>query len=141
MNKGAIRWKIALRAPPERVFAALNTEEGRRAFWALEAPEQDGAIHFRFPNGWSASSAILRVAPPHSFAIDYFGARTSFEIEAANEGAVLTLTAEGVPEHDWDDMHAGWVSVLLLLKAYVEFGVDLRNGDPSRSWDEGFVDQ
>lgn len=141
MSKGAIRWRIALRSPPERVYAALSTEEGRRAFWALEAAERDGAIHFRFPNGWVGQSQILRTEPPKVFEIDYFGARTRFEIEPAGEGSNLTVIADGVPDHDWDDVHAGWVSVLLLLKASVDFGIDLRNGDPSRSWDAGFVDQ
>jgi hypothetical protein len=35
---------------------------------------------------------------------------------------------------------AGWVSVLLALKAAVDFGVDLRNHDPERTWSTGFVD-
>jgi hypothetical protein len=35
---------------------------------------------------------------------------------------------------------AGWVSVLLALKAAVDFGVDLRNSDPARRWEDGYVD-
>lgn len=31
-------------------------------------------------------------------------------------------------------------SPLLALKAYVDFGIDLRNRDPARTWDDGFVD-
>jgi uncharacterized protein YndB with AHSA1/START domain len=141
VSRGAIRWKIALRSPPERVYQALSTEAGRQAFWALEAGERDGVIHFRFPNGWTGESKILRAEPPNLFEIDYFGMPTRFEIEPVDEGAALTVIAEGVPDHDWDDVHAGWVSVLLILKASVDFGIDLRNGDPSRSWDAGFVDQ
>jgi uncharacterized protein YndB with AHSA1/START domain len=135
-----IRWKLLLKSPPGRVYDALATNEGRRSFWALEADEREGAIHFRFPNGWIGESRILRAEPPGLLEIDYFGARTRFEIAADGAGSVLTLTAEGVPDHDWNDVHAGWVAVLLALKGRVDFGIDLRNGDPSRSWDEGFVD-
>lgn len=140
MSTPTIRWKIACASPPERVYAALATEAGRRSFWALEAEERAGAIHFRFPNGWTETSKVVTAAPPSVFEMVYFGARTRFEIEPVGAGAILTLSSEGVPEADWSDVHAGWVAVLLALKAYVDFGIDLRNGDPTRSWDAGFVD-
>jgi len=35
---------------------------------------------------------------------------------------------------------AGWVSVLMALKAAVDHGVDLRNHDPQRTWDQGYAD-
>src|SRR5579883_2953207 len=35
---------------------------------------------------------------------------------------------------------AGWVSLLLTLKAAVDFNVDLRNHDTKRTWDNGYVD-
>lgn len=140
MTAPPIRWKAAFRSPPERVYAALATEEGRRAYWALEAGERDGAIHFRFPNGWTEASRIVAADPPTRFELVYFGAHTRFAIDRDGAGAVLTLTAEGVPPEEWNDVHAGWVAVLLALKAHVDFGIDLRNGDAARSWDAGFVD-
>jgi uncharacterized protein YndB with AHSA1/START domain len=135
-----IRWKVALKSPPARVYEALTTDGGRAAFWALEAIGRDGAIHFRFPNGWTETSPIVEAKPGQGLALVYFGMPTRFEIEPAGEGSVLTLTAEGAAEHDWNDVHAGWVSVLLALKAHVDFGIDLRNGDPACSWELGFVD-
>jgi hypothetical protein len=38
------------------------------------------------------------------------------------------------------ETQAGWVSVLLALKGAVDYGVDLRNHDNSRTWRKGFVD-
>ena len=140
MSTPTIRWKVAFTSPPERVHAALATETGRRSFWALRAEEREGAIQFVFPNGVRGVSPVRLNEPPHRFEIDYFGARTRFEIEPAGAGAVLTLTAEGVPAHEWNEVHAGWVAVLLAMKGYVDFGIDLRNGDAARSWDAGFVD-
>ncbi len=34
----------------------------------------------------------------------------------------------------------GWLNVLLPLKAMLDFGVDLRNHDPTRTWNERYVD-
>jgi hypothetical protein len=32
------------------------------------------------------------------------------------------------------------VSLLLMLKAAVDYRVDLRNRDPARTWEQGYVD-
>ena len=140
MSTPPIHWKLSLRSAPERVYAALATDEGRSSFWALETAERAGVIRFSFPNGVEEQSRLIAAESPTRFELIYFGARTSFEIVADGEGSLLTLTAEGVPEHEWADVHAGWVAVLLALKGRVDFGIDLRNGDPTRSWDAGFVD-
>lgn len=140
MTTPAIRWKLALKSPPARVYEAIATDAGRRAFWALEADERDGVIHFRFPNGWTEASRIVAAEAPSCFEIVYFDARTRFDIAPTPTGAILTLTAADVPQQEWSEVHAGWVAVLLALKAHVDFGIDLRNGDPALSWDAGFVD-
>lgn len=38
------------------------------------------------------------------------------------------------------EMAAGWVSVLMAMKAAVDHGVDLRNHDESRTWGDGYAD-
>lgn len=37
-------------------------------------------------------------------------------------------------------MIAGWVSVLMAMKAAVDFGIDLRNHDSDMAWAQGFAD-
>ena len=36
---------------------------------------------------------------------------------------------------------AGWVSVLLSLKAWVDFGGDPRTQDQDRNWDTGYAEK
>lgn len=55
-------------------------------------------------------------------------------------GTDLQLTETGVPESETLENLPGWVSVLLALKAAVDFGVDLRNHHPARQWEQGYVD-
>lgn len=137
-----IRWKLHLGAPPTRVYQALATAEGRERFWAASAPERDGTILFRFANGQVVESRILESAPPARFVLTYFGgSRVEFDLAPDGQGGTdLSLTESGVPESEVKENLPGWVSVLMSLKAAVDFGVDLRNRDPARQWQQGYVD-
>lgn len=127
---------------PDRVFAALDSNEGRAAFWAESALEREGAIDFRFVDGSSCRSRIVERRRPHMWAVDYMGAVARFEMGQDERGGTdLLLTHTGVPEEEWTEVHAGWLNVLFPLKAWLLYGIDLRNHDPARSWARGYADQ
>ena len=137
-----IQWKIHLRSSPEMVYETLATDRGRASFWAESALEQDGSIHFVFPNQAEWRGRMLEKDPPRKFRVEYYGGSlTTFLLESDGaNGTDLTLTDQDVPAEDRTEVIAGWVSVLMALKASVDFGIDLRNHDASRTWDEGYVD-
>lgn len=85
---------------------------------------------------------ILENDPPHRFQIIYFGGTvTTFDLADDGRGGTdLVLTDRSVLPEDQHEVLAGWVSVLLSLKAAVDFGIDLRNHDPVRTWDERYAD-
>ena len=131
-----------LAAAPERVFEVLDSDEGRAAFWSESAEEADGYVHFRFINGPGYKGKILRRQPPRVWVVDYFGAEARFELAPDGAGGTdLLLRHEGVGVEEWTEVHAGWLNVLFPLKAFVLYGVDLRNHDASRTWDQGYADQ
>jgi len=136
-----VRWRIHLASPPEKVYEFLATDAGRARFWAESAVEEGGHINFTFPNGWTWRGQILESTPAHRFSLIYFGGTTTtFELAGDGRGGTdLTLTDEGIAAEDWAEVYAGWVSVLLALKAVADFGVDLRNHDAERSWDKGYA--
>jgi uncharacterized protein YndB with AHSA1/START domain len=139
---GPIRWRMYIPAPPALVYDALASDAGRAAFWAEQAPEVDGHIAFRFAGGVTYRARILERDPPHRLALDYFGAPALFELAADETGGTdLLLTHTGVPAAEWNEVHAGWLNVLFPLKAWVAYGIDLRNHDPTRSWRQGYADQ
>ncbi|MBL8521072.1 MAG: hypothetical protein JNK75_10405 [Betaproteobacteria bacterium] len=139
---GIIRWRLYLPAAAARVFDALATDAGRAAFWAESAIEREGAVHFRFINGATEVAHILARERPHRFALEYFGSPAEFLLAAAGPDATdLTLTQNGVAMAEWHAVHAGWLNVLLPLKAWLVHGVDLRNHDAARTWDQGYADQ
>jgi uncharacterized protein YndB with AHSA1/START domain len=137
-----IEWRLRLAASPATIHRMLATDDGRTRFWAESAVERDGAITFVFPDGQTWRGAILANEPPHRFAVVYFGgSTTTFELSDDGAGGTdLRLTDTGVAPADRLETTAGWVSVLLALKAAVDFGVDLRNHDPHRTWAQGFAD-
>jgi len=138
----AIRWRIHLRSSPAQVFERLATAGGRRSFWAQSAEQRGDEIEFVFLSGQRLQSTVHECRPPDRFTLSYFqGSRVTFELEPDGTGGTdLTLTEEGVPAGERDDNLAGWVAVLLTLKAAVDFAVDLRNHDARRTWVQGYVD-
>jgi len=137
-----IRWRLHLKSSPQAVYQKLSTDEGRASFWAETAVEQDGMIHFVFPNQAEWKGKILENVPPERFQVEYYGCTiATFELDPDSSGGTdLTLTDQGIPENDRSEVLAGWVSVLMALKASVDFGIDLRNHNPKWTWDEGYVE-
>jgi uncharacterized protein YndB with AHSA1/START domain len=138
----AIRWRLHLASPPASVYALLATDAGRARFWAESAVESDGRIEWRWPGGFHARTRLIETAPPHRYAVEYYGgSRVTFILADDGAGGTdLTLTDEGVADTDWAEVNAGWVSVLMALKAAADHGIDLRNHDESRTWTQGYAD-
>jgi uncharacterized protein YndB with AHSA1/START domain len=136
-----IRWKMHFKSPREEVFQALATDVGRARFWGESAPEVDGRITFNFVDHPPVSGRVLKNEPPRLFAVEYFDAVVEFSLHDDGSGGTdLALVSTGVPESNRVEIIAGWVSVLMAMKAAVDFGVDLRNHDESRAWNSGYAD-
>jgi len=141
MSQKSVEWRINCRTTAQKIYDTLITPEGRMSFWAESANQLDDHIHFEFPNGLSHSSRVIESIPNKLFCLEYFEAKTTFMIHPNDDNTcTLTLHAENIPEPDFMEVHAGWVSVLLNLKAFLEHGIDLRNHNQNRTWDQGFVD-
>ena len=136
-----IKWHLHLDSSPEQVYKLIASDSGRAQFWAESAIEEDGHVQFKFVNGWEWRGKILKNQPPTHFSVNYFDSNTSFDLVGDGDGGTdLTLTDEGVASAHREEVIAGWVSVLMALKGAADFGVDLRNHDPNRSWDQGYCD-
>jgi len=137
-----IRWHLHLKSPVVKVYLALSTDVGRASFWAESAIEQNGEIHFIFPNNVTWDARVLHAIPSQKYAVQYYGnSIATFELEEDNQGGTdLTLMDSGVPAQHRTEVIAGWVSVLMALKAAVDFGIDLRTHDTKRHWDNGYVE-
>ena len=138
---GIVCWKLHFASEPATVYTALSTDEGRAKYWAESASERDGAIEFHIHNYPVFTGTILEKEPPRRFALEYAGTTVTFDLAGDGQGGTdLTLRVNVPDESTRMEFVAGWVSVLMAMKAAVDFGVDLRNHDPQRSWVNGYAD-
>ena len=137
-----IVWRLHTASPPQQVWELLTTDEGRERFWA-ERSHADGEVFtLTFGMGVAGECLVREAAAPSLFAFTYFGTEVRIELASDGSGGTdLTLTNSAVPAAEFEDMLPGWLNVLLPLKAAADFGIDLRNHDPSRTWRERYVDQ
>jgi len=137
-----ILWRLHTAAPPERIWELLTTDAGRESFWAEASRSAGDRFTLSFQMGVSGESVVLEAVPAARFAFTYFGTEVLIELAPDGAGGTdLTLTNSKVPDDEYEDMLPGWLNVLLPLKAAADFGVDLRNHDPARTWRERYVDQ
>lgn len=136
-----IVWNIHFHSSPQRVFDALATDAGRSKYWAESTDEKDGRITFHIYNYPPFTGRILAKEEPHVFELEYFGTTVKFDLKSDGQtGTILNLRAEVSDDTLREEMTAGWVSVLMAMKAAVDFDVDLRNHDPDMAWAQGFAD-
>lgn len=135
-----IQWRLHLQSSPEKVYSYLNTDEGRSNFWATSAIEIDGSINFQFPNNFQWKGKILQRENPNLLSIEYINRSiTTFYLESDDKGGTDLRVVDHKVLKKWQtEVTSGWVSVLMALKAAVDFNVDLRNHDINRTWDQGY---
>lgn len=139
-KKETILWNLHLRSSPEKVFKLIATDAGRAKYWAESAKETDGVIEFKILNYPPFTDKILKKDFP-VFGVEYYGTKVTFTVSSDGKNGIdLQLLAEDVSEDIRMEMAAGWVSVLLALKAAADFSVDLRNHELTRSWQNSYVD-
>ncbi len=136
-----VEWRLSLNSSPKQTYDFLNSSDGRARFWAESAKEENGAILFEFINSWKYKSKILERIPNQLFRIDYFNSEVSFHIDVTPKGGSdLRLLNTNISDEEYLEVLPGWVSVLMNLKAALDFDVDLRSHNPAKTWDEGYVD-
>ena len=139
--KDEIRWKMHFKSNINKVYAALTTDQGRASYWAEETVETDDSVEFTILNYPKYRSKVLQKTPPNDFVLEYFGTWVHFSlVETCDGGTDLNLRVRLFDESAKHEMTAGWVSVLMAMKAAVDFGIDLRNHSTERSWQYGYVD-
>ena len=135
-------WRLHTASPPERLWELLTTDAGRARFWAETSRSEGDRFTLAFSLGIEEECRILEAVPARRLRFAYFGSEVLIELAPDGRGGTdLALTNSDVPDEDYEEVLPGWLNVLLPLKAAADFGIDLRNHDPARTWRERYVDQ
>ncbi len=137
-----IEWRVHLSSSPDKAYEAWATDAGRESFWAERSEATPDGFRLSFIGGEVLDVRLIEAVARRRFVFNYFGGSTvTVEIEAAGSGGCdVHLSEVDVFPAEHLENYAGWVSVLLGLKAAVDFRVDLRGHDAARSWARRFVD-
>ena len=143
MFRGAIKHKVYIKAPPEKVYDIITSGDGWNAFFTYSTevnPKPGGRIVFRWKN-WGpdfynveAEGKVLKADKPRRFAFEWYPVgvdnptTVTFRLKAEYGGTVIHLSEDGYPDtQDGRDMilecACGWGEALTLLKFYLEHGV------------------
>lgn len=138
-ERNDIHLKIFLPSSPTQVYPYISTDDGREKFWVEKSTTRGNLLLLEFPNGMSTESKVLSVFEDKLYEIDYFGSNATFELEEHPDGTTVHVRA-AVASDEFTEVHSGWTSVLLNLKAVILGQTDLRNHHPTRNWDNHYVD-
>lgn len=130
----AIRHRIEIEAPTERLFSAVAEQEGLAAWWTpmVEAEVEVGSVaKIRFGDGQHGPDMRIEQLEPGKRIVwtcidgPWPGHRFTFDIEPHERGSVLRFTHDDWAEADDFYMHcnAKWGFFLAVsLKRYLETG-------------------
>ncbi|MEM0117846.1 MAG: hypothetical protein QXV32_05310 [Conexivisphaerales archaeon] len=141
-NPSELKWRLHLKSPPKKVYEFISTDEGRMKFWAEVSKTNGKIMSLKFADGLQLECKIIETEPYRHFSFDYWGKSVvTFLLKSDGQGGTdFTVTDFRSTDKPRLETLAGWVSLLLTLKAAVDFRVDLRNHDTNRTWDNGYVD-
>jgi uncharacterized protein YndB with AHSA1/START domain len=138
--------RIAIDAPPSRVFAALTDPTQLLAWWGDRTTypsthwELDPRVggtwlsRWRSPDGasFALGGEILELDPPHLLVYSWWDERypglpvttVRYELTATATGTVVTMTHDGFDDTrpDFHDYHGGWPTVMRKLRAHAASG-------------------
>lgn len=135
-----VNWQVYIKARKSEVYKYLTEDNLRERFWVEKSETNGHNVVFQFPNGVTTVCNFLSQTPDTQVKLTYFDTLVEFDLQELESGTVLKLSNTGISDTDYEEILAGWVSVLLSLKAAVQFNVDIRNHDARRCWDQRFVE-
>ncbi len=134
MPDHSIYHDFPIEAPPERVFAVLQSPEGLDAWWTLESagtPARGGTYRLGFGPEYDWAAVLKRFEPPRLVEWemtradrDWLGTRVGFELDAIPGGTQVRFWHAGwreVNDHFRRSSYC-WAMYLRLLRRYIESG-------------------
>jgi uncharacterized protein YndB with AHSA1/START domain len=125
---------LPIKAPIDRVFAAISTPEGLDTWWSKRSagtPEQGAEYELSFGPKYNWRARVIRCVPPKEFELefvqadnDWVGSRVGFVLEPRGNAIWLRFSHSGWPsvnEHYRISCNC-WAMYLRILRRSLEHG-------------------
>lgn len=138
----ALSHQYFIRAPPEKVFAAISEPAGLVG-WLADHAEISPRKGARYTLGWkdgpTHTGTILDFVPGKTITfawewpgVDLRGTKFKLSVEPKEDGTLLSVDHTGFPQlAKWVDLYGGaewgWTYFAMNLKSVLEHGHDLRS--------------
>ena len=144
------RQKIEIEVPPGKVFEAWTDQELITRWFVTAAviePKKNGRLNFEWLGGDKLDTRIIQIRRPNLLVFPFGsnGEKVAIRIRKIATGSLVEL-------HQYDmkttpkyriSMHMGcregWAFFMANLKAFLEYGIDLRSHNPRRSYRQGYL--
>ena len=142
--------RIAIKAPPEKVFKAWTDGKIVSKWFSVKAeiePKKNGRIYYEWLANDKLETKVIEIVKNRKFVIPFGskGVIVEVKIKKDGRGSICELRQYNMKTGPKDrvGMHmgckTGWVFFLTNLKSYLEHGIDLRSHDKKRSYNQNFV--
>ncbi|MUP44745.1 ATPase [Gramella sp. BOM4] len=143
MKKLEIRAALQIAKPADEVFEAIADPEKMKNYFISEGSgrlEEGKTVTWKFPEFEERFPVqVLKVERPETIILEWEGSKdqslkVEFSFEEISEDKTLVQITEGKMQADEEGLEwygrnsGGWANFLACLKAYLEFGINLRKG-------------
>ncbi len=141
-NKLTARASIQIQKPKKEVFEAIVNPEGMSHYFIAEStgPLVNGeTVNWKFPEFEETFPVNGKYIQPYSYiSFDWSGGAegmlVEIHLEELADGSTVVRVVEGQMNADEEGINQaigqseGWANFLACLKAYLEYGINLRKG-------------
>lgn len=155
MNSNHLKFEvdhsIRIMKPAQKIFEAIVSPKHLNRYFTYRA---EGQIEVGQSARWNWTDhqeyspiEVVESSPPKKLIIRWdshkLGYKTTvqFDLEDQNEKGTIVRVREGTWKNDEDglknsyDNSGGWMHMLCCLKAYLDFGIDLRSKPVPEAWE------
>ncbi|HMA43615.1 MAG TPA: SRPBCC domain-containing protein [Gemmatimonadales bacterium] len=125
---------LPIKAPPERVYAAVSTPQGLDAWWTKRSsgrPSEGMEYELWFGPEFDWRARVTRAAAPSDFELqltradpDWLDTRVRFRLERSGDATFVRFSHTGwpTPNEHWRISCYCWAMYLRILRRYLEHG-------------------
>ena len=132
--------RVPIAAPVDKVFEMWTNPDNIKKWFLADAKmdmRKGGGYEWTWIIGTKETGKILSYKKPGKFSFTFAGSKCDLKLKKDKDGSMVVLHQYNIPQTDSSKVNVhlscscGWTFYLTNLKTVLEYGIDLREKDPS----------